>query len=209
MINSFHLIEIFGYTGSVIVAVSLMMSSIVKLRVLNLTGAVIFSSYGFIIGALPVGLLNGFIALVDIYYILQIFGTKEFFHVLEVKPNTEYLNYFLKFYEKDILKFIPNFSLNLDPKYHVMFVLRDTVPAGLVCSEYLEDDCIYMKLDYAIPGYRDFKLGKFVFHEILKERNIKKIYSDPGNPKHEVYLRRMGFVKSVLNEKEVYCLEIT
>ena len=207
MINTHQLIEIFGYAGSVLVAISLMMSAIIKLRILNLIGAAVFSCYGFIIGALPVGFLNGFIAIVDIYYLVQIFGTKEYFHVLEVKPGSEYLNYFLKFYEKDILKFIPTFSLNIDPGYHVMFVLRDTVPAGLVCSEYLDDDCIYMRLDYAIPGYRDFKLGKFVFNELLKKRNIKKVFSDPGNPKHETYLKRMGFVKTELNSKTVYCLE--
>lgn len=206
MIDSINFIEIFGYAGSVLVAVSLMMSSIVKLRIINLIGAVIFSTYGFIIGALPVGFLNGFIAIVDIYYIAQIFSAKEYFRVLEVKPDSEYLNHFLRFYEKDILKFIPNFSIDINPAYHVMFVLRDTVPAGLVCSEYLDDDCIYLRLDYAIPGYRDFKLGRFVFNRILKERNIKRVYSDPGNPKHELYLKRMGFVKTELNSKTVYCL---
>jgi hypothetical protein len=208
MTGSLPLIEIIGYAGSVLVAISLMMSSIVRLRVLNLIGAAVFSCYGFVIGALPVGFLNGFIAIVDIYYLLQIFSAKEYFRVLEVKPGSEYLNYFLKFYEKDILKFIPTFSFNIDPSYHVMFILRDTVPAGLVCSEYLDDGCIFMKVDYVIPGYRDFKLGKFVFNEILKERKIKKVYSAPGNLKHEVYLQRMGFVKTTLNSETVYCLDL-
>ncbi|MBI5731244.1 MAG: hypothetical protein HY963_08910 [Ignavibacteriales bacterium] len=208
MFNSIQPIVLFGYAATIIIAVSLMMSSIVKLRTINLFGAMLFSSYGFIIKAYPVFLLNGFITLVDVYYLLQIFGEKEYFRILEVGTNSEYLRYFLNFHEKEITKFIPNFTFEPNEKYHVMFVLRDTVPAGLVCSEYLDNDCIYMKLDYAIPGYRDLKIGKYVFQEILKEKKIKKIYSDTGNKKHEQYLKRMGFVKSSLDSKPVYCLDI-
>ncbi len=208
MFTNIQPIVFFGYAASVVIAVSLTMSSIVKLRTVNLFGAMLFSIYGLIIKAYPVFLLNGFITLVDVYYLLQIFGEKEYFRILEVGANTEYLKYFLKFHESEITKFIPNFKFEPNDKYHVMFVLRDTIPAGLVCSEYLDDDCIYMKLDYAIPGYRDFKMGKYVFQEILKKKKVKKIYSDSGNKKHEQYLKRMGFVKSSLNSKPVYCLDI-
>ena len=59
-------VEWFGYAASLMVAVSLMMSSIVKLRWFNLVGATMFSTYGFIIGSLPVGFLNLFLA--DAWY---------------------------------------------------------------------------------------------------------------------------------------------
>lgn len=205
-----QLIEIIGYAASVLIAVSLMMSSIVKLRIINLFGASLFSSYGFIIGAYPVGILNGFIALVDIYYLSEIFFNKEkeYFRVLEVKRNSEYLNYFLKFYEKDIKKFMPSFSFNPCESCHVMFVLRNTIPAGLVISEYSDDDSVHVRLDYAIPGYRDFKMGKYVFNEIFKQKKVKNIYSDPGNEKHELYLRKMGFVKIDLNGETLYHLKV-
>jgi hypothetical protein len=200
-------IEIFGYAGSVLVAVSLMMSSIVKLRIINLIGAVVFSTYGFIIGALPVGFLNGFIALVDIYYIIEIFSTKEYFRVLEVKHYSEYLKYFLEFHAEDIKRFIPTFSFKPREDWIVLFVLRDTVPAGLVCAEYHDEDHLFVNLDYAIPGYRDLKVGKFVFPRIFEKRKVRKIYSEPGNKKHEQYLRRIGFVKTLLDSKPVYSLE--
>ncbi len=200
-------IEIFGYAGSVLVAVSLMMSSIVKLRIINLIGAVVFSTYGFIIGALPVGFLNGFIALVDVYYIIEIFSTKEYFRVLEVQHDSEYLKYFLKFHAEEIKKFIPTFSFQPSEHWIVLFVLRDTVPAGLVCAEYHDEDHLFINLDYAMPGYRDLKVGKYVFPRIFERRKVKKIYSEPGNSKHEQYLRRIGFVKTTLDSKTVYSLE--
>lgn len=208
MFNEIYIIEIIGYIGSALVVISLMMSSIVKLRVINLMGALVFSTYGFIIEALPVGFLNGFIALVDIYYIIEIFTTKEYFQVLEVKHDSEYLKYFLKFHEKDIMEFIPTFSFEPSEHWIVLFVLRNSIPAGLVCAEYHDEDHLFLNLDFAIPGYRDFKIGKYVFQEILKEKKIKKIYSDPGNKKHEQYLKRMGFVKSSLDSKPIYCLDI-
>lgn len=201
-------LQIFGYVASVVIAISLMMSSIVKLRIINLIGAACFSLYGLLINAYPVFLLNGFIALIDIYYLIQIFGAKEYFRILEVKTTSEYLGYFLKFHEKEINKFIPSFKFEPNENYHVMFVLRDTVPAGVVISEYLDDDLVYMKLDFAIPGYRDFKMGKYVFAEIFKQKKVSKIYSDPGNEKHEAYLKKMGFVKTKVLDKEIYSLEV-
>jgi hypothetical protein len=174
MFNEIQLIEVIGYIGSVLVAVSLMMSSIVKLRVINLIGAVVFSTYGFIIGALPVGFLNGFIALVDVYYIVEIFSTKEYFRVLEVKHDSEYLKYFLKFHAEEIRKFIPTFSFEPDEHWILLFVLRDTVPAGLVCAEYHDENHLFVNLDFAIPGYRDFKVGKYVFPKIFEKQKVKK-----------------------------------
>ena len=208
MFYGISIIEMVGYIGSVLVAISLTMSSIVKLRILNLVGAMIFSTYGFIIGALPVGFLNGFIALVDLYYIIEIVSTKEYFRVLELQLNSEYLSYFLKFHEKEIKKFVPSFVYTPNENYHAMFVLRDAVPAGVVIAEYLKDNIIYIRLDFAVAGYRDFKMGKYVFADIFKKRNVKKIFSDPGNSKHEVYLKRIGFSETTLNAEKVYCLEI-
>jgi hypothetical protein len=203
-----HFIQVFGYTATILIAISLMMKSIVKLRIINFFGAACFSAYGYIIGAYPVFFLNGAITLIDLYYLAQFFKAEEYFRILEVQLNSEYLSYFLKYYEKEIQKFIPDFNYTPNENYHAMFVLRDTIPAGVVISEYLENDIIYMKLDFAAPGYRDFKMGNYVFAEIYKKKNIKKIYSDPGNPKHELYLKRMGFSKTKLNSETVYCLEI-
>lgn len=61
-----------GYLASVVVAVSLMMADIKKLRWWNLLGAALFVAYGWAIGAVPVALVNFFIVVIDIYYIIKI-----------------------------------------------------------------------------------------------------------------------------------------
>ena len=67
--------ELLGYSASVLVALSLSMRSLLKLRVINLTGALLFTIYGLMIGALPVAVLNLFIVLVNLYYLHQMFST--------------------------------------------------------------------------------------------------------------------------------------
>ncbi|MCE9685785.1 hypothetical protein LZP73_06080 [Shewanella sp. AS16] len=62
-----------GYLASVVVAISLMMANIKKLRWWNLTGAALFVAYGLAIGALPVALVNFFIVLIDIYYLFKLY----------------------------------------------------------------------------------------------------------------------------------------
>jgi hypothetical protein len=66
-------LELVGYLASVLVAISLMMLSLNKLRVINLSGSLLFTVYGFTIGAYPVAVLNAFIVLVNIFYLQKAF----------------------------------------------------------------------------------------------------------------------------------------
>ena len=71
--------EIIGYVASVLVAISLMMRSVLKLRVINLIGAAVFTLYGLLIGAYPVAVVNFVIALIDLYYLREFVPTKDYF----------------------------------------------------------------------------------------------------------------------------------
>jgi len=62
-----------GYLASIVVAISLMMSNIKKLRWWNLIGAALFVAYGVAIDAYPVALVNFFIVLIDIYYLVKLY----------------------------------------------------------------------------------------------------------------------------------------
>ena len=62
-------VELIGYLGSILVAVSLMMKSLLRLRIINLIGALFFTIYGVLLGAYPVAFLNGIIVCIDLYYL--------------------------------------------------------------------------------------------------------------------------------------------
>ncbi|WP_428775915.1 YgjV family protein [Vibrio sp.] len=66
-----NMVEIFGYAASIMVAISLTMKDIVRLRVLNFIGCALFTAYGLMIEAWPVAATNGFIACVNIYFLTK------------------------------------------------------------------------------------------------------------------------------------------
>ena len=194
-----NIYELIGYVASVLVAISLTMTSILKLRIINLIGSACFTIYGLLIGAYPVAIVNLIIVFINIYYLYDAYATREYFKLLDVSPQSEYLQYFLRFHEGEIRKFTPDFSYHpaAAERQTVFFVLRNLVPAGLFMAEPLDADSLLINLDFVIPGYRDFKIGKFVFNEnaeVFREKGIRKIYSRPGTKKHQEYLRSMGFM---------------
>lgn len=191
--------EIIGYVASVLIAVSLMMKAIIKLRVINLIGAATFSMYGMLIGSIPVAAMNGFIVLINIYFLYQMFTAKEYFKLLELNSNSKMLRYFLDFYKDDINKYQPNVRFEPSERTFALFVLRDMVPAGLLLGEKVSDDTLRLDLDYVIQNYRDFKIGNYIYvgkRQFFTDRGYKRILYSSTQPVHIKYLEKMGFVKS-------------
>ena len=86
--DSKMVLEIVGYVASVLVAISLMMSSILRLRIINLIGSLAFTVYGVLIHAYPVAVVNALIVLINLYYLRQMLGSREFFRLLRVRPDS-------------------------------------------------------------------------------------------------------------------------
>ena len=82
--------EIIGYVGSILVAVSLMMSNIWRLRWINLAGAVFFVIYGLAVKAYPVAVVNAFIVAIDAYYLGMLAGRKDYFNLMTVPRVTSH-----------------------------------------------------------------------------------------------------------------------
>jgi hypothetical protein len=193
------LLQWIGYLASIAIALSMTMSSILKFRWINLAGALTFSTYGFLIGAWPVGFLNAFIALVDIYYLNSIYSKKEVFEILEVRADNRYLLRFLQFHEKDIQYFFPGFEYKPELNTVSFFVLRNMAVAGVFLAHRKEDHCLSVGLDFVLPEYRDFKNGKFIYLQ-LRERFISegfiKVIAEGNSEKYSKYLSKLGFVKN-------------
>ncbi|MGF1695196.1 YgjV family protein [Vibrio kyushuensis] len=66
-----NMVEILGYAASIMVAISLTMKDIVRLRVLNFVGCGLFTAYGMMIDSMPVVVTNGFIACVNVYFLFK------------------------------------------------------------------------------------------------------------------------------------------
>lgn len=193
-----NLLEIIGYVASALVAISLSLNSVVKFRIINFLGSFLFSTYGFLIGAIPVGILNGLISVINMYYLYKIFSSKENFEILKVTHNNEYLYSFLKFYEKDILKYYPDFTKNIiTESTYVYLILRNLKVSGIVIAE-KESNKLKILIDYVIPEYRDYKNSKFLYKWLEKEclnNNIKYIETYPKTQAQEKYFKKINFYK--------------
>lgn len=69
-------IEWVGYLASLLIALSMLMKNIIKLRFVNLIGCICFVVYGIVIGAYPVAITNLFISGVNLYYLYNMLNDK-------------------------------------------------------------------------------------------------------------------------------------
>lgn len=188
------MIEIIGYLGSVLVASAMLFNSIVRLRWFSLVGSTMFTIYGFTIAAYPVGGLNAFIMLTNIYYLSKMYAKKEYFRTLEVRPDNKYLLDFLDFHKLDIKKFFPQF--NKEKGHDIsLLILRNMQVAGVFLAE-AKDQQLCVKLDYVTPEYRDLKLGHFIYDEPqhqFKDKGFKEFISGSYSKKNDGYLKKLGF----------------
>ncbi len=72
MLNQNLLIELVGYTGSILVVVSMLMTSVKKIRIINTTGSLIFAIYALIIKSYPTALMNLSLVMINIYNIRKL-----------------------------------------------------------------------------------------------------------------------------------------
>lgn len=198
------ILELVGYAASVLIAISLMMTSVLRLRVINMIGGAAFAAYGFMIGAIPVGVLNGAIVLVNVYHIVRMLQAKEYFRLLKLRPDSDYLDYFLTFYAKDILRILPDFKYRPAEKQVTLFILRDCAPIGVFIAEEKPNGVLRVVLDFVIPYYRDLKVGRFLFveqAEFFRERNIKEVVIAPRTKEFGEYLVKVGFEPAGRNQE--------
>jgi hypothetical protein len=194
------LLEIIGYTSSVLVAISLMMSNHFKLRVINFVGALIFVVYGALLTppALPVVAVNGLIACTNIYFLYKMSRRKEFFRTLPIIAGAPFVAHFMRFYAEDIKQFFPRFDWEKERRKDpsCLFLLRGANPAGIFIYE-IRQKSVVVLIDYVVPEYRDMKSADFLY-AVLTERFLEKgkteyIVEDSYNVKHCKYLHALGF----------------
>ena len=193
---TFDILEWIGYLASLIVLISLLMRSVKKLRWVNLAGSLLFSFYGFMIGAIPVGVMNAGIVVINVVYLWKMITQKDYFKLLEASMDTDYLSYFLEFYKDDMNRFMTVPEITGDPMQKRYYVLRNSAIAGLIVLKEESEGTMRILLDYAIPAYRDFKIGHFVFvgqKDVFTDQGITRLVSASGNKEHTKYLLKMGF----------------
>lgn len=188
--------EVVGYAASGLIAIALMMSSILRLRIINMIGASLLAVYGLLIQAYPVAVLNGLIVGINIYHLRRILTAKEFYRLLPVRPESDFLKHFLKVYRADIQRIIPEFEYRPTEKQLTLFILRDCTPVGVFIAEQQTSETLRVVLDFVIPHYRNLHVGRFLFveqAEFFRKLGVKEIVIQPRTKEFGAYLVEVGF----------------
>ncbi len=70
-------LELVGSIAGVLIVISMIMSDVFKLRLINLLGTLLFSYYGFVKQVYPVAALNTICAFVNVYHLFRIYKTNK------------------------------------------------------------------------------------------------------------------------------------
>ena len=189
------IIEAIGYIGSALVLVSMLMTSVVRLRVINLIGSIIFAGYAIAIASYPTAIMNAALAVINIYHLYRIFNEQKSYHMIKTGTGEGYCSYLLDIFDEDIRRWFPEYSresLNADIAY---MVCCENDPASLFLGRESTPGQIEVVLDYATPAYRDTSVGRYL-HNNLKREGYKSVMFRQNAPDHIPYLKKLGYEES-------------
>ena len=184
------IIEIVGYLGSALVIVSMLMTSVVKLRVINTIGSVIFCTYALCIHSYPTAAMQGAQIIINIVNLRKLLNTKKEYSVVKQKGPQAFSDFFISQNKNDIKRIFPDFS-QVQPDDLVYLICNHSDCAGILVAS-KSDNTLTVSLDYTTPAYRDTSVGKFLY-KTLKEEGIEKLRANAPVEVHAKYLLKMGF----------------
>lgn len=187
--------ELIGYAASALVAVSLLTSNVLRLRVLNLAGAVVFVVYAALTDAWPVLAVNLFVAAIDLWHIISLKSKKDIFKLMRVNTDNPLLANFLAYHARGIWQFFPDFDLAKLNEPRCIFILRNLLPVGLFIYTEEKPD-IKIQLDFVAEDYRDLKSARYLFNRPQNTETFEgftHFSAASGSAKHTEYLLRLGF----------------
>jgi hypothetical protein len=190
-------VELIGYAASALIVISLMMTSLLRLRLVNLFGSFVFGAYAILIGSVPVLITNVAITVINVHQLIRLrrdSSRDAYFEVVDVAPDNPILRRFVEFHAKDVARSQPAFAGVL-PHHLTWMVLRDAVPVGAVVARRTSPEEAHLELDYVAPEHRDFRAGSVLFGSsgAFRTRGLSRLTTSAATDLHRRYLERMGF----------------
>lgn len=184
-------IEIVGYIGSALVLVSFLMTSVFKLRVINTIGGTIFAIYALLIQSYPTAVMNIALVGINLHFLWKMMTTHREYEFVEVGTDDAFLAHELERWADDLRACFPGAQLDPSASNAAYIITYENTPAAVALGT-RDADVLTLTLDYSLPAYRDFSVGKFFFEQ-LKQRGVKTVIYAGPTKNHVEYLKAMGF----------------
>ena len=181
-----------GYLGSALVLVSMLMTSVVRLRIINLTGSVIFAGYALMIRSYPTAVMNIALAGINIFYLVRIFKEQKIYDAVKTDRNDGYFSYLIERYREDIHACFPEASLDGADADVTYLICCDSDPACLFLGKEKAPGELEVILDYATPVYRDASAGRFLYKRLAAD-GYKTLAFTQNAEAHIPFLKKVGY----------------
>lgn len=184
-------LEAFGYLGTVLVIISMMMTSMLKFRIINISGGAISTVYAILRSTWPVAIMNMCLIVINTYHVIRELRHTSVYDRIEVGSDDSSLEYFIKSNLSDIKKYFPSFDGKISDANMIYMIYADGCAAGIFIAKRDGDD-VFAYVDYTTQKYRDYKVAKYLFPE-LKTEGVLRVFEELGVKAHDNYLFKMGF----------------
>jgi len=194
-----HWVDVLGWSGSALLVYSILQTRLLRLRALNLVASSSLLVFNALIEVWPMVAMNAVLASINAYFIVRLLREQHddaVFDVIEVRPESRFLQHVLDNHRDDIARFQPGLDWRPDrPGSHAFVVVRGDETVGVVLLR-AEGDLAHVQLDYVTPRYRDFSPGEFVWRRsgALRERGFRRVMTPPDMV--DPYYGRLGFQRS-------------
>ena len=88
--NGETILQLVGYFSTLLVLVYFLMTSVVKLRLVNLVGSGIFVVFALLTKSYPTAIMNIGICAINIYFLIKLFRSKSLTTMLPIETDTAY-----------------------------------------------------------------------------------------------------------------------
>lgn len=189
------ILELVGYFASLLVLVSLLMTSALKLRIINGIGSFIFAIYALLIHSYPTAIMNFCLVIIDLYFLAKLLRPKTLFSCRKVEAKEGAVEVLLDYYRDDILRYFQDFKFNTHNDQAIYLVFAGAIPAGVFVANQEENGTLNVLLDYSTPDYRDCSVSKFLYGELVKT-GVNKLITHSSTSAHTQYLLKMGYTEN-------------
>nr|WP_255414332.1 YgjV family protein [Cellulomonas triticagri] len=200
-------LEIIGWVGSALVVVSLMQARVLRFRWMNLAGSAIAAAYNAWVGIWPFAVMNGVIAIIDVYWLVRLYREQhdaDVYQVVPVGAGDHYLRHVVGVHADDIARYYPSYARDArdaaaedaPPATRWAFlVLRGDETVGVVVLRHTGGGVGEVELDYVTPRFRDFAPGEFVYRRsgALVATGLNALVVAADARENDDYLARVGF----------------
>ncbi|MBI5217875.1 MAG: hypothetical protein HY958_02980 [Bacteroidia bacterium] len=204
-----NIVELIGFIATAILGVTIVLEMNRLLRMVHLTGAVIFAIYGFVFGSVGMGIVDCGLFAGSLFLLLHSQSFKDTFNILQVKGNNEYLGAFIEYYKRDIYHYSPFYKRSPDS---ICFLILNNIDIiGVFIVTIHDKKTLFINLDFVVPKYRNFKVGNYLFIENVKyfyDLGYESIVTVCLNEVHKAYLLKMSFEEKIINGEKLFVKDL-